>query len=220
MWTNVPIPWTRPWEFPNKYFHTAEHISVRLLRSDNPNSETEHVCHPYKSTLIYFSIATYLNGGRNRVGSRIDLCSIKDEIMSLFGSGEIPVSSLFRVYSYPPAARNDVLLRASGNNILLWERSPASVERTADNYWIRCCKMVARRILSGLLHSIIFARLSSVLKFHLTFCVHPQGLTLDWIQTLAWKNRNLHLHTTWFITHSLSIYSRFPEPITRRRVTF
>lgn len=98
MWTNVPIPATRPCEFPNKYFHTVEHISVRLLRSSNPNSETEHVCHPYKSTLIYFSIATYLNGGRNRVRSGIDLCSIKDEIMSLFGFGKMPATPLFRVY--------------------------------------------------------------------------------------------------------------------------
>lgn len=128
MWTNVPILERRPREFPNKYLHTPEHISVRLLRSNNPNSETEHVCHPYKSTLIYFSIATYLNGGRNPVRSGIDLCSIKDEIMSLFGFGDTGVTAVSCIFS------------TCGVGWIITtfcESSPASVKRTDGNYWTR-----------------------------------------------------------------------------------
>lgn len=160
MWTNVPIRRTRPWEFPNKYFHTTEHISVRLLRSSNPNSETEHVCHPYKSTLIYFSIATYLNGGRNRVRSGIDLCSIKDEIMSLFGFGEILTTAVYRAYSLPP--RRVIMF--------FCVLSPASVKGTAGNYRTGSRNGSEQNPFSGSSSSDIFNYINVIHYSSISFC--------------------------------------------------
>lgn len=53
---------TRPQEFPYKYFHGTEHISDPPIGILKPNTSAT----PYKSGLIYFSIATYLNGAGPR----------------------------------------------------------------------------------------------------------------------------------------------------------